>query len=126
MSIDLLSSVHAGKEDVQSIGFDLSKFMVKEARKKVNRPNVRFHHENIMDVEFSPPPVLPVKAANHFLPARLPNGTCSLSVWVCSPALWGRVARNHGAIYRLGASSRRRGVNSDGPTTTRRQFRALS
>ena len=23
--------------------------------KKVNRPNVRFHHKNIMDVEFSPP-----------------------------------------------------------------------
>jgi tRNA (cmo5U34)-methyltransferase len=54
-SLDLLSSVHAGKEDVQFIGFDLSKFMVKEARKKVNRPNVRFHHKNIMDVEFSPP-----------------------------------------------------------------------
>jgi tRNA (cmo5U34)-methyltransferase len=54
-TLDLLSSVHAGKEDVQFIGFDLSKFMIKEARKKVNRPNVRFHHKNIMDVEFSPP-----------------------------------------------------------------------
>jgi tRNA (cmo5U34)-methyltransferase len=54
-TLDLLSSVHAGKEDVQFIGFDLSKFMIKEARKKVNRPSVRFHHKNIMDVEFSPP-----------------------------------------------------------------------
>ena len=29
--------------------------MIRESRKKVNRPNVRFHHKNIMDVEFSPP-----------------------------------------------------------------------
>jgi tRNA (cmo5U34)-methyltransferase len=55
-TLDLLSRVHAGKEDVQFIGFDLSNFMVKEARKKINRPNVRFHHKNIMDVEFSPRP----------------------------------------------------------------------
>lgn len=54
-TLDLLSSAHAGKEDAQFIGFDLSKFMIKEARKKVNRPNVRFHHKNIMDIEFSPP-----------------------------------------------------------------------
>jgi tRNA (cmo5U34)-methyltransferase len=54
-TLELLSSAHAGKEDVQFIGFDLSKFMIKEARNKVNRPNVRFHHKNIMDVEFSPP-----------------------------------------------------------------------
>jgi tRNA (cmo5U34)-methyltransferase len=54
-TLDLLSSAHGGKEDVLFIGFDLSKFMVKEARKKVNRPNVRFHHKNIIDAEFSPP-----------------------------------------------------------------------
>lgn len=54
-TLDLLSSAHAGKENAQFIGFDLSKFMVKEARKKVNRANVRFHHKNILDVEFSPP-----------------------------------------------------------------------
>ena len=54
-TLDLLSSAHAGKEDAQFIGFDLSKFMIKEARKKVDRPNVRFYHKNIMDVEFSPP-----------------------------------------------------------------------
>jgi tRNA (cmo5U34)-methyltransferase len=55
-TLGLLSSVHAGKADVQFIGFDLSPSMVKEARKKVNRPNVRFHHKNLMDAEFSPPP----------------------------------------------------------------------
>jgi tRNA (cmo5U34)-methyltransferase len=54
-TLDLLSSAHAGKEDAQFIGFDLSKPMIQEARKKVNRPNVRFHHKNIMDIEFSPP-----------------------------------------------------------------------
>lgn len=54
-TLGLLSSTHAGKEDVQYIGFDLSEFMINEARKKVNRPNVRFHHKNIMDIEFSPP-----------------------------------------------------------------------
>ena len=54
-TLDLLSSAHAGKEDVQFIGVDLSKFMVNEARKKVNRPNVRFFHKSLMDVEFSPP-----------------------------------------------------------------------
>jgi tRNA (cmo5U34)-methyltransferase len=54
-TLELLSQAHAGKKDVQFIGFDLSKFMVKEARKKVNRPNVRFHHKDIMDADFSPP-----------------------------------------------------------------------
>jgi tRNA (cmo5U34)-methyltransferase len=54
-TLDLLSTTHSGKEDVQFIGFDLSKFMVAEARKKVNRANVRFHHKDIMDAEFSPP-----------------------------------------------------------------------
>ena len=55
-TLDLLSNTHAGKEDVQFIGFDLSKYMIKEARKKVDRPNVRFYHKNIMDAEFSPSP----------------------------------------------------------------------
>lgn len=54
-TLELLSSAHAGKEDAQFFGFDLSKFMIKEARKKVNRPNVRFRHKNVLDVEFSPP-----------------------------------------------------------------------
>lgn len=54
-TLKLLSTEHAGKEDVQFIGFDLSESMINEARKKVDRPNVRFHHKNIMDVEFSPP-----------------------------------------------------------------------
>ena len=54
-TLEQLSSTHAAKEDVQFIGIDLSKFMVTEARKKVNRPNVRFHHKNVIDVEFSPP-----------------------------------------------------------------------
>ena len=54
-TLELLSSAHAGKEDAQFFGFDLSKFMIKQARKKVNRPNVRFRHKNVLDVEFSPP-----------------------------------------------------------------------
>jgi tRNA (cmo5U34)-methyltransferase len=54
-TLELLSSAHAGKEDTQFVGFDLSKFMIKEARKKVNRPNVRFYHKNVLDVDFSPP-----------------------------------------------------------------------
>ena len=54
-TLDMLSNAHVGKEDAQFIGFDLSKFMIKEARKKVNRPNVRFYHKNVLDVEFSPP-----------------------------------------------------------------------
>lgn len=54
-TIELLANTHAGKEDVQFIGFDLSEFMIREARKKADRPNVRFHHKNVLDVEFSPP-----------------------------------------------------------------------
>jgi tRNA (cmo5U34)-methyltransferase len=54
-TLELLSSAHSGKEDVQFIGIDLSKFMVDEARKKVNRPNVRFYQKSLMDLEFSPP-----------------------------------------------------------------------
>lgn len=54
-TLDLLSNLHAGKEDVQFIGIDLSEFMINEARKKVNRPNVRFYHKNVLDAEFSPP-----------------------------------------------------------------------
>lgn len=54
-TLELLASAHAGKEDAQFIGVDLSKFMIKEARKKVNRANVRFRHKNVLEVEFSPP-----------------------------------------------------------------------
>ena len=53
-TLELLSNAHAGKEDAQFIGVDLSKFMIKEARKKVNRPNVRFRHKNVLEVEFDP------------------------------------------------------------------------
>ena len=54
-TLELLSNSHAGKKDVQFFGFDLSKFMVKEARKKVSRSNVRFFQKNITRVDFSPP-----------------------------------------------------------------------
>lgn len=54
-TVAMLSGYHAGKQDAQFIGFDLSESMVNEARKKVDRPNVRFHHKNVLDVEFSPP-----------------------------------------------------------------------
>ena len=54
-TLDLLSTAHAGKEHVQFLGFDLSEFMIKEARQKVVRANVRFHQANVLDVEFSPP-----------------------------------------------------------------------
>jgi tRNA (cmo5U34)-methyltransferase len=53
-TLGVLASAHAGKHDVQFIGFDLSESMINEARKKVDRPNVNFHNKNIMDVEFSP------------------------------------------------------------------------
>ena len=50
-----LGESHIVKENAQFIGFDLSEFMVKEARKTVKLPNVRFMRKNIMDVEFNPP-----------------------------------------------------------------------
>ncbi|HEY7714726.1 MAG TPA: methyltransferase domain-containing protein [Candidatus Binatia bacterium] len=54
-TIQLLAEAHAGKEDVQFIGIDVSEFMINEARKKMTRANVQFHHKNIMDMDFSPP-----------------------------------------------------------------------
>jgi len=54
-TIQLLAEAHAGKEDVQFIGIDASEFMVEEARKKIARGRVQFHHRNIMDMDFSPP-----------------------------------------------------------------------
>lgn len=54
-TIQLLADAHAGKEDVQFIGIDVSEFMINEARKKMTRANVQFHHKNIMDMDFSPP-----------------------------------------------------------------------
>jgi tRNA (cmo5U34)-methyltransferase len=53
-TIQLLADAHAGKEDVQFIGIDVSEFMINEARKKMTRANVQFHHKNIMDMDFSP------------------------------------------------------------------------
>jgi len=54
-TLELLSNSHAGKKDVRFFGFDLSKFMIKEARRKVNRANVRFFQKNIIDIDFTPP-----------------------------------------------------------------------
>jgi tRNA (cmo5U34)-methyltransferase len=51
-----LSRAHENKENVQFIGIDLSKSMVEEARSKIDRPNVRFFHKNILDVDFTPAP----------------------------------------------------------------------
>lgn len=54
-TLELLSNSHAGKKDVRFFGFDLSKFMIKEARRKVSRANVRFFQKNIIDIDFTPP-----------------------------------------------------------------------
>lgn len=54
-TLAMLGEAHAAKENAQFIGFDLSESMVQEARKAVDRPNVRFFHKNILDVDFSPP-----------------------------------------------------------------------
>jgi tRNA (cmo5U34)-methyltransferase len=51
----LLSEAHAGKQNLQFIGYDLSESMVREAQAKVPHPAVRFLHANVLDVEFSPP-----------------------------------------------------------------------
>lgn len=53
-TLELLSNSHAGKKDVRFFGFDLSKFMIKEARRKVSRANVRFFQKNIIDIDFTP------------------------------------------------------------------------
>ncbi|MFP4609648.1 MAG: methyltransferase domain-containing protein [Thiohalophilus sp.] len=50
-----LSEAHSAKENAQFMGFDLSESMIQEARKLVDRPNVRFFHKNILDVDFAPP-----------------------------------------------------------------------
>jgi len=50
-----LSEVHAGKENVQFIGIDLSESMIEEARRKITQPTVRFIHKNVLDVEFKMP-----------------------------------------------------------------------
>lgn len=52
--LDLLSSTYSDKEDVEFIGLDLSESRISEAAKIVNKANVRFRHESIMDVEFLP------------------------------------------------------------------------
>jgi len=54
-TISRLSRAHAGKENVQFTGFDLSESMVREAQQRVQHPGVRFLHRNIVDVDFSPP-----------------------------------------------------------------------
>jgi tRNA (cmo5U34)-methyltransferase len=54
-TLDLLAAHHAAKENAQFIGVDLSESMVQEAQARVQRPNVRFLHKNVLDVEFSPP-----------------------------------------------------------------------
>lgn len=50
-----LATAHSTKENVQFLGIDVSESMIREARQRVGAPNVRFVHQNILDVEFSPP-----------------------------------------------------------------------
>ena len=57
-----------GKEDVKSIRFDLSKFMVKEARKKVNRPTYGFIMKTSW-ISILTAAVLLVRAETHSSPA---------------------------------------------------------
>ena len=53
-TLEQLSSIHAGKEDVDFIGLDLNESRINQADKSVNKGNVRFHHKTIMDLDFSP------------------------------------------------------------------------
>lgn len=53
-TLDQLSSTHAGKEDVDFIGLDVSESRINEAHKSVNKGNVRVQHKSIMDIDFSP------------------------------------------------------------------------
>lgn len=54
-TLDMLAAHHTAKENAQFIGVDLSESMVQEAQKRVQWPNVRFFHKNVLDVEFAPP-----------------------------------------------------------------------
>ncbi len=54
-TLEQLSQAHRPKENVQFTGIDVSEPMIREARKRLEAPNVRFVHQNILDVEFSPP-----------------------------------------------------------------------
>ncbi len=54
-TLELLATRHDAKQNAQFIGVDLSESMVQEARARIQRPNVRFMHKNVMDVEFVPP-----------------------------------------------------------------------
>lgn len=53
-----LAEYHAGKENLQLIGVEMSESMVEEARRKVTAPSVRFRRANVLDIELSPPPDL--------------------------------------------------------------------
>ncbi len=55
-TLDLLAARHEAKENAQFIGVDLSESMVQEAQARVKRPNVRFFHKNVTEVDFAPPP----------------------------------------------------------------------
>lgn len=55
-TLDLLAARHSAKENAQFIGVDLSESMVQQAQARVQWPNVRFVHQNALDVEFTPPP----------------------------------------------------------------------
>jgi tRNA (cmo5U34)-methyltransferase len=55
VTLDLLAARHEAKENAQFVGVDLSESMVREAQARVKKPNVRFIHKNVMDVEFAPP-----------------------------------------------------------------------
>ena len=52
--LNLLSSTHRGKEDVELIGLDLSKSTINEAAKTVNKADVPIDHEAIMNINFLP------------------------------------------------------------------------
>lgn len=51
-----LSRAHAGKENVQFTGFDLSESMVREAQARLKQPGVRILHRNVLDIEWTPQP----------------------------------------------------------------------
>ena len=53
-----LTEYHAGKENLQLIGVELSEAMIAEARRKVTSPKVRFRRTNIVELDFSPRPHL--------------------------------------------------------------------
>lgn len=54
-TLQQLSQAHKTKENTQFTGVDISEPMVLEARERVTDSNVRYIHQNILDIDFSPP-----------------------------------------------------------------------